>query len=176
MHLFGGCKRRFIDHIETPLPGIRSLPLRQVHLQGRSLDLCLTQSAADAERYTTLGAPRVSSTGNLKLDVPAPPVDEPTLKRLQEIIGNRPVIAAASTHPGEEEAVIASHQRGMDLVGLDVGTPVISTGANAFFGPVITPIPRGEAAGRLWDGVLAVTGTDGFFELKRTRDRSPSFE
>jgi 3-deoxy-D-manno-octulosonic-acid transferase len=74
-------------------------------------DLCLTQSAADAERYTTLGAPRVSSTGNLKLDVPAPPVDEPTLKRLKEIIGKRPVIAAASTHPGEEEAVIASHQR-----------------------------------------------------------------
>jgi 3-deoxy-D-manno-octulosonic-acid transferase len=74
-------------------------------------DLCLTQSGADAERYTALGAPRVSSTGNLKLDVPAPPVDEPTLKRLQEIIGNRPVIAAASTHPGEEEAVIASHQR-----------------------------------------------------------------
>ena len=45
----------------------------------------------------------------------------------------------------------------------------------AFFGPVITPIPRGEAAGRLWDGVLAVAGTDGFFELKRTRDREAVF-
>ena len=64
----------------------------------------------------------------------------------------------------------------MDLVGLDVGTPVISVGDSAFFGPVVTPVPRGEAAGRLWDGVLAVTGTDGFFELKRTRDRRPSFE
>src|ERR1700722_1605211 len=61
-------------------------------------DLCLTQSAADAERYTLLGAPRVLSTGNLKLDAPAPPVDEATLKRLKEIIGNRPVVAAASTH------------------------------------------------------------------------------
>ena len=46
----------------------------------------------------------------------------------------------------------------------------------AFFGPVVTPAPKGEAAGRLWDGVLAVAGTDGFFELKRTRDRRPSFE
>ncbi len=74
-------------------------------------DLCLTQSAGDAERYAQLGAPRVASTGNLKLDVPAPPVDDATLRRLKEIIGNRPVIAAASTHPGEETAIIAAHRR-----------------------------------------------------------------
>ncbi len=74
-------------------------------------DLCLTQSAGDAERYAQLGAPRVTSTGNLKLDVPAPPVDDAALRRLQEIIGNRPVIAAASTHPGEETAIIAAHRR-----------------------------------------------------------------
>jgi hypothetical protein len=46
----------------------------------------------------------------------------------------------------------------------------------AFFGPVVTPIPRGEEAGKLWDGVLLVAGTDGFFELKRTRTRSPIFD
>jgi 3-deoxy-D-manno-octulosonic-acid transferase len=74
-------------------------------------DLCLTQSAGDAERYAQLGATRVASTGNLKLDVPAPPVDDAVLRRLQEIIGNRPVIAAASTHPGEEAAIIAAHRR-----------------------------------------------------------------
>jgi 3-deoxy-D-manno-octulosonic-acid transferase len=74
-------------------------------------DLCLTQSAADAERYAQLGAPRVISTGNLKLDVPAPPVDEAALARLKEIIGTRPVVAAASTHPGEETAIITSHRR-----------------------------------------------------------------
>ena len=50
------------------------------------------------------------------------------------------------------------------------------TAAIAFFGPVVTPIPRGEAAGRLWDGCCAVAGTDGFFELKRTRDRGPTFD
>ena len=66
----------------------------------------------------------------------------------------------------------------MRPVGHDVGTPVLHMHPDggepiAFFGPVVTPIPRGEAAGRLWDGVLAVAGTDGFFELKRTRDRRP---
>jgi 3-deoxy-D-manno-octulosonic-acid transferase len=74
-------------------------------------DLCLTQSAADAERYAQLGAPRVSSTGNLKLDVPAPPVDQAALQRLKDIIGTRPVVAAASTHSGEETAIIAAHRR-----------------------------------------------------------------
>jgi predicted DsbA family dithiol-disulfide isomerase len=82
----------------------------------------------------------------------------------------------AATSSDWDEDIKASHQRGMDLVGLDVGTPIISAGGSAFFGPVVTPAPRGEAAGRLWDGVLAVTGTDGFFELKRTRDRRPSFD
>lgn len=79
-----------------------------------------------------------------------------------------------------DEAVKASHYQGMDPVGFEVGTPVIHVpGDNgkqiAFFGPVVTPIPRGEAAGKLWDGVLLVGGTEGFFELKRTRDRPPIF-
>jgi hypothetical protein len=59
---------------------------------------------------------------------------------------------------------------------MDVGTPVIAVEDTAFFGPVVTPIPRGETAGRLWDGVLLVAGTDGFFEIKRTRDRPPIFD
>ena len=53
---------------------------------------------------------------------------------------------------------------------------MISVGGVALFGPVITPAPKGEAAGRLWDGFVLVTEADGFFELKRTRDRKPSFE
>jgi 2-hydroxychromene-2-carboxylate isomerase len=75
-----------------------------------------------------------------------------------------------------DDAVRASHHDGMDRVGYEVGTPVISVEDVAFFGPVVSPIPRGEDAARLWDGVLLVAGTDGFFELKRSRTRDPIFD
>jgi protein-disulfide isomerase-like protein with CxxC motif len=75
-----------------------------------------------------------------------------------------------------DEALRASHKDGMDRVGYEVGTPVISVNGVSFFGPVVSPIPRGEEAARLWDGVLLVAGTDGFFELKRTRTRDPIFD
>lgn len=75
-----------------------------------------------------------------------------------------------------DDALKKSHHAGMDQVGPEVGTPVISVQGVAFFGPVVTPTPRGEAAGRLWDGVLLVAGTDGFYELKRSRDRDPIFD
>ena len=91
-------------------------------------------------------------------------------------VGLPPSVLEAATSTEFDEVIKESHQKGMDLVGLDVGTPVIAVHGFAFFGPVVTPIPRGEAAGRLWDGVVAVAGTDGFFELKRTRDRRPSFD
>jgi len=92
-----------------------------------------------------------------------------------------PGLAEAATSSDYDVALRESHNAGMKPVGQDVGTPVVhvpgpSGDKIAFFGPVVTPIPRAEAAGKLWDGVLAVAGTDGFFELKRTRDRSPSFE
>jgi 3-deoxy-D-manno-octulosonic-acid transferase len=75
------------------------------------LDLCLAQSTADAQRYGALGAPRISSIGNLKLDVPAPPVDQTVLHKLSAIVVTRSVIAAASTHAGEEKDIIAAHRR-----------------------------------------------------------------
>ena len=75
-----------------------------------------------------------------------------------------------------DEELAKSHHAGMDQVGFEVGTPVISVEGVAFFGPVVSPIPRGEAAGLLWDGVRLVAGTDGFFELKRSRTRDPIFD
>ena len=74
-------------------------------------DLCLAQSAEDAARYAGLGAPRYVTTGNLKLDVPAPPADPTKLWQLQAAVGTRPVIAAASTHPGEEIELVDVHRR-----------------------------------------------------------------
>lgn len=69
----------------------------------------------------------------------------------------------------------ASHAEGINLVGQDVGTPIISVNGVAFFGPVISPAPTGQQALALWDGIVAAAGYDGFFELKRTRTREPQF-
>jgi protein-disulfide isomerase-like protein with CxxC motif len=74
-----------------------------------------------------------------------------------------------------DDLVRASHAEGIDRVGYEVGTPVISVNGTSIFGPVVSPIPRGDAAAKLWDGVMLVTGTDGFFELKRSRTRDPIF-
>jgi hypothetical protein len=78
-----------------------------------------------------------------------------------------------------DELLRASHYEAINRVGDDVGTPVIGVGGSdgpAFFGPVITPAPKGEEAGRLWDGVLAVAQYPGFYELKRTRTQGPVFD
>ena len=77
----------------------------------RRFDLCLARTPADGARLSELGAPRVLTSGNLKLDVPAPPADADALRKLQIPLHGRPVIAAASTHAGEEEAMIAAHRR-----------------------------------------------------------------
>ncbi|WP_405390826.1 DsbA family protein [Streptomyces sp. NBC_01102] len=75
----------------------------------------------------------------------------------------------------------ASHQEGIDKVGQDVGTPVISVPGPdgeqiAFFGPVVTPAPKGEDAAKLWDGTLLVASIPGFYEIKRTRTQGPVFD
>ncbi len=73
-------------------------------------DICLAQSQIDADRFTALGSRNVMVTGNLKLDVPAPPADANKLDMLMSMTRGRPVVVAASTHPGEEEIVTATHR------------------------------------------------------------------
>ena len=85
-------------------------------------------------------------------------------------------LAEAATSDEHDEALRASHQRAIDLVGDEVGTPVVAVNGVAFFGPVVSPAPKGEAAGRLWDGCVLVAGTEGFFELKRSRTVGPIFD
>jgi 2-hydroxychromene-2-carboxylate isomerase len=75
----------------------------------------------------------------------------------------------AMDDPSYDAALLASHQEAMDRVGDDVGTPTIAFNDSSFFGPVLSKIPRGEDAGRIWDGTIALAAFPYFFEIKRTR-------
>jgi hypothetical protein len=82
-------------------------------------------------------------------------------------------LADAADTDAYDAALLASHRAGLGPVGEDLGTPAIHIDGAAFFGPVVTPVPRGEAAGRLYDGMVLMVGTPGFFELKRGNRTSP---
>ncbi|MBD1539516.1 DsbA family protein [Pseudarthrobacter sp. NKDBFgelt] len=84
-------------------------------------------------------------------------------------------LAAAASTDAFDDQLRASHQEGISLVGQDVGTPVVAFNGTAFFGPVLTRIPRGEEAGKLWDATTAIAAYPHFFELKRSRTERPEF-
>jgi protein-disulfide isomerase-like protein with CxxC motif len=119
--------------------------------------------------------PLYTALGN-RFHVQGKPKDRATVEEALAEAGLPTSLADAAETEQFDDAVKKSHHSGMDQVGYEVGTPVISVDGVAFFGPVITPAPTGEAAGRLWDGIMIVAGTPGFFELKRTRDIPPIFD
>ncbi|MFC4123227.1 disulfide bond formation protein DsbA [Nonomuraea zeae] len=121
--------------------------------------------------YTELGT-RLHNEGKSK----EPESFRETIESALAGAGLEPGLIEAVDSDEYDGAIRASHDEGINLVGQEVGTPIIRVGANAFFGPVITRILRGEEAGRLWDGVLMVTESDDFFELKRTRTKRPQFD
>ncbi|MFC6153545.1 DsbA family protein [Nocardioides yefusunii] len=97
------------------------------------------------------------------------PISRDLIATAVERAGLEADLVDAMDDAGLDEAVAASHHRGMDQVGDDVGTPTISVNGVAFFGPVLNAIPKGEDAGELWDGVVTVAKFPSFFELKRSR-------
>jgi protein-disulfide isomerase-like protein with CxxC motif len=130
-------------------------------------------AAAQAEGDAVL-LPLYTAMGN-RIHLEGRSIDRALVEESLDEVGLPLSLADAMDDPSYDDEVRKSHHLGMDQVGYEVGTPVISVDGIAFFGPVVTPAPKGEDAGKLWDGVLAVAGTPGFFELKRTRDKAPDF-
>ncbi|MET8408448.1 DsbA family protein [Streptomyces sp. NPDC005195] len=109
------------------------------------------------------------------------PRTRPTIEAALRDAGLPTSLADAGDTDAYDRELRASHREAIDLVGSDVGSPVIAvpgpgTGKVAFFGPVVTPAPRGEEAARLWDATLTVASTPGFYEIKRTRTVGPLFD
>jgi mycothiol-dependent nitroreductase-like protein len=162
------------------LNGDRNLPedyKRRMDRAWGPVRICM--AAADAagpdvlrDLYTALGT---------RIHLQKYELDEKLYTEALTEAGLDPALADAASTDAWDDALRASHDAGMKPVGLDVGTPVIhAPGPDgetvAFFGPVVTPSPKGETAGKLWDGVLLVAATPGFYELKRSREVGPIFD
>lgn len=150
-------------------PGYRTFLDEKSWVGARASTLVWQQYGDDVLRdfYTALGT-RYHPGGE--------PRDADTVRAALADLGLDESIAERALTDEADEAMRRSHHEGMDPVGQDVGTPVIRVNGMSLFGPVISPAPKAEAAGDLFDGFVKMTAYPGFFELKRTRTVDPIFD
>jgi 2-hydroxychromene-2-carboxylate isomerase len=153
----------------------RDLPEQYIELMAKAWGPVRVCIAAEAQHGNEVLLPLYTALGT-RIHPGSREVGPELIAEALAEVGLPAELAEAATSTDWDEQLEASHHDGMDRVGTDVGTPVISVGGVSFFGPVVTPAPKGEDAGRLWDGVVLVAGTPGFYELKRTRDDGPIFD
>jgi predicted DsbA family dithiol-disulfide isomerase len=153
----------------------RELPAEYREFIDSTLGAVRVLTAAAQQHGDAVLAPLYASMGEQIHDEGNADFPEVVAKALAQVGLPRELGEAAHTD-AYDEALRRSHREGMDKVGDDVGTPTIHVNGVAFFGPVLSRIPRGEEAGRMFDGVVALAGNPHFFELKRTRTEEPQFD